>query len=76
MWELVGRRLKAVRRSRKISVDELGERIGKASMTIYGWESGKYTPTVHDLYEICRILRVSADYVIGLTENPSHDIDS
>jgi transcriptional regulator with XRE-family HTH domain len=75
MWELVGRRLKGVRRSRKISVEDLAERIGKSSMTIYGWESGKYTPTVHDLYEICRILRVSSDYLIGLIEDPSRGID-
>lgn len=70
LYLILGRRMKAVRRSRKIEVDDLADRLGKSSMTVYSWESGKQSPTVLDLRMICKILRVKADYLMGLTEEP------
>lgn len=35
---------------------------------ITNWKSGKNVPSIDLLYELCKILKISADYLIGIED--------
>ncbi len=47
---------------------EIAERLGVAPAFITNLKKGIKNPSIHQLYKICLILDVSADYLLGLTE--------
>jgi transcriptional regulator with XRE-family HTH domain len=52
--------LRGVRRARQLTQDELGRRIGVAGETISHWERGTWTPPVHQVFRLARVLGVDA----------------
>lgn len=48
---------------------EIAERLGVNPSFISQMKKGKNLPNITMLYNICRILDVSADYLLGLTDN-------
>lgn len=64
-------RLKRMREIRKMTQNELAEYVGVRQSTITKWEQGKFTPDVETLKEIARILRCSAGYLVGDTDDPT-----
>jgi transcriptional regulator with XRE-family HTH domain len=67
----LGQRLRRVRRSKDLTQEELGRLAGVNAVTISRLESGNaehaYARTVRDL---ARALGVSADYLLGLSNDP------
>ena len=65
----LGERVRRARRAQDMTQDTLAQRSGLNVMTIWRLEKGKakavYADTVADL---ARSLRVSADYLLGLSE--------
>lgn len=59
-----GRRLFKVRRSRKITSNELAKRIGKSSSYIRQLECGKRKPSFDMLNTICNELEISPNYLL------------
>lgn len=51
-----------------ISQVELAHCIGISKQCISDFKSGKSFPSISTLYEICKALNVSSDYLLGLTE--------
>jgi transcriptional regulator with XRE-family HTH domain len=63
-----GQRLKAVLNSRHMMQKELAKKIGVNEMAISRYIHGSRIVSVSILIEICKVLNVSADYLLGLNE--------
>ena len=62
-----GQRLKAALNSRHMMQKELAEKIGVHEMAISRYIHGGRIISVPILIEICKVLNVSADYLLGLS---------
>ena len=47
---------------------QLAEQLGVDPANITNWKTGKNIPSVETLYALCKLLNVSADYLLGLDE--------
>jgi len=63
-------RLKEVRKKHRMSMLELGRRIGIAKSTVAGYESGDREPSLGTVAAISRIFNVSSDYLLGISDTP------
>lgn len=63
-------RLKATRELRGLTQAELGRLAGLPSTTISHFESGSRKPSFDNLRRLTRLLAVSTDYLIGITDTP------
>ena len=63
-------RLRAARELRGYkSQQSFADAFGVAQSTVGGWEAGSREPTYQTLVRLASFLRVSVDYLLGLTEN-------
>ena len=67
--EKVAERLKAIRGTRTQA--EMAEILGIAQQGWARYESGKVMPGAEVIHQICVKLHISADYILGLTDNES-----
>jgi transcriptional regulator with XRE-family HTH domain len=72
---MFSKRLKQLRKSRKLTMQELADYVGVAKSTYAGYESGYRQPTIESIQTISRKLRTSADYLLGLTDYPEPPIE-
>lgn len=72
MLEIFCRRMRVARDAAKITQSDLAKKVGSTRSTISGYEADGKEPDYSTLLKICRALDVSADYLLGLTDNPSH----
>ena len=63
--ELISRRIKEIRKSKKLTQKQLAELLNTSQSTISSYESGKTVILTAFLYEMCTKLNISADYVVG-----------
>lgn len=68
--QIFAKRMKARRQERAISQQTLAKAIGVQQPAISSYESGLTFPQPQKLVAICLYLQTSADYLIGLTDNP------
>lgn len=66
--EIFGQRLLALRRGRRESQEVLAEFLHVTKTQISDMENGKKTTTLEKFAMICEHYNVSADYLLGLTE--------
>ncbi|KIL40150.1 hypothetical protein SD70_15695 [Gordoniibacillus kamchatkensis] len=66
-------RLRNARKSKKITLREMSEKLGIAKSTYAAYESGFRTPSLDTLISISKILGVTSDYLLGLTESADYD---
>ncbi len=64
----LGQRIREIRTEAKLTQAEFGEKVAVLQDTVSLWENGKSAPSAEYLAAICRIFRVSADYLLGLKE--------
>lgn len=69
MTELFGKKLKALRTSRKISQKEFGKIFGLAESTIGMYERDERRPDFELLNKFADYFEVSTDYLLGRTDN-------
>ncbi|HBV84758.1 MAG TPA: hypothetical protein DEB74_18545 [Lachnospiraceae bacterium] len=62
----VGNRLAALRSGKGYSQENLAEKIGCSVITISRWENGNTHMKSQDVFELCSVLGVSADVLLGL----------
>lgn len=67
---LLGDNLRKFRKENKITLVKLAEVLNTSHSTLSAYESGKTCILTSFLYTICKKYGVSADYLIGRTENP------
>jgi transcriptional regulator with XRE-family HTH domain len=64
-------RLKAVRVKAGYTQESLAELLETDKKAVSRWESGVFTPNTATLYRIAKTLDVSADYLLGLSDDPT-----
>ena len=66
----MGMRIKKVRKERGLSQKKIAETLKCDRKNIHYYESGKMGITAKYLYDLCKLLDVSADYLLfGIGEN-------
>ncbi|WP_207703291.1 helix-turn-helix domain-containing protein [Candidatus Enterococcus ferrettii] len=62
-------KLKAVRKSKKMTQSDLAEKIGVSKWAITSYEQARTYPSVETLMKICEALNTSSDYLLGISDN-------
>ena len=71
MGENFNDNLKEARLKRNLSQKEVADQIGVAKSTYSLYESGNREPSVQTIKKIADVLNVSADELLGLSEQPA-----
>ena len=67
--ELFGERVSEIRKQHGETQKKLGDTIGMSSNNVSEMEGGKKTTTSEKIAKICRHYHVSADYLLGLSDD-------
>lgn len=62
--ELIGERIKKIRKSKKLTQKMLADKVGTSICVISKWETGERYMNSFNLINICESLKVSADYLL------------
>ena len=71
---LIIERLIECREKKGLSKQETAKRVGLSQPAYLRYESGERTPSLHVIKEIAKVLQTSADYLIGISDNPDRTI--
>jgi transcriptional regulator with XRE-family HTH domain len=63
-------RLKNIMQENVVTQQWVAEKLGKTQSLVSSWLRGEKTPVIYDVARIARLFRVSADFLVGLTNNP------
>ena len=66
---MIGERLAEIRKDHGEKQGELAEALCVSLSAVRSWEQGKSTPSYETLAAICRRYQVSADYLLGLSDD-------
>ena len=69
--ELFGRRLLALREKHALSQKAVADVLGITRTQISDMENGKSGTNLDRLYQLCHYYQVSADYLLGITDDPA-----
>ena len=69
--EIFGQRLKEARRAKKENQDDLALVLNVGKSHISEMERGNRTTTAEKIALICEHYRISADYLLGLSDDPT-----
>jgi transcriptional regulator with XRE-family HTH domain len=72
---LNGKKLRAAREKRGLTQEELGALVGTTLSQIWRYENDWTSPNSETLTQIARILKVSVDYLLDLSEPKSEDMN-
>lgn len=65
----ISKKLKSVRESKGLTVEELAEKSGKSTETVMGWEDGTVVPTASDLILLSKTYEMTMDEMIYNDQN-------
>ena len=68
--DLFGARLRKLRRGKKEVQQDIANLLGVSTAQVSAMENGSKTTTVEKLALLCEHFNVSADYLLGLTDDP------
>lgn len=63
--KIFGTRLREVRKSKKLTQQEVADFIGNKCNTISDWETGKNEPSLEKLIVLADFFEVSLDWLVG-----------
>ena len=69
--KLMGQRLSAIRESKGISRKEVTELLKVTRTQVSDIENGKSGTNLDRFYQLCEFYQVSADYLLGITDDPT-----
>lgn len=69
--KLMGQRLSEIRKSKGITRREVMELLNVTRTQVSDIENGKSGTTLDRLYQLCEFYQVSADYLLGITDDPA-----
>lgn len=72
----IGERIKYVRTNLKISQQELADKVDKQRTEITMFETGARIPDIDTIIKIAKILNITTDYILGLSEVLEHNTTS
>lgn len=64
-----GDRIRNLREDADLNQSQLGQAVQMTQRKISYIECGKYEPGIDDIIAFCKFFKVSADYLLGLTDN-------
>lgn len=67
--------LKKVRKLRGLTQKDLADKLNFNEMTISNYENNKTEPDITTIINLCSILKVSADYLLGIETQDRLDFD-
>lgn len=67
--------IRALRNERNISQERLGKKIGVTRSMIALYESGERLPSLSALIELSRVLGVTTDYLLGVSQEKGTFLD-
>lgn len=71
--EMIGERLSEVRKDHGDTQSSLAKKLNVSVATVRSWEQEKSSPAHEILVTICKMYRVSSDYLLGLSNvDPSY----
>lgn len=68
---LLGQRLLELREKRKISQTAVAALLGVTRTQVSDIENGKSGTSLDRFYQLCEYYKVSADYLLGITDDPA-----
>lgn len=68
--KLMGRRLRGMRVMQNLTLDEVGSLLNKQRSVMSLYETAKRVIDHDTLAEYCKVLNVSADYILGIIDEP------
>src|SRR5690242_14046503 len=72
----LGERLRVIREQRGYTQDELAELLDVGQQQIHRWEANKSDPSTDSIAGLAKILGVTADYLLGLADNPDERLQN
>lgn len=67
--EYFGYKLRALRMEKKLTQNDLAARLGIVGASVSSYEKNKQYPSVEVLIQLCQTFDVSADYLLGLSDD-------
>lgn len=64
-------RLKNLRQFKNLTLDELAHALNSTKTTLSRYENNKRTPDANFIIKSSQFFKVSSDYMLGMTDNPS-----
>ncbi len=64
-----GERLKSLRAEKNIGQNALAKELDISNASVSYWETGKQMPTAEAIFKIAQYFDVSADYLLGITND-------
>lgn len=71
----IGKRIAECRRERKLTQEELANRVGVTAQALSQYERGLRYPDVGILVSLCNVLNAGADYLLGLEDKKMTEFD-
>ena len=65
----IGNRIKELRNEKELTQMELAGKIGYSNASISDWEHNEKQPTAQAIIRLCEYFEVSADYLLGISED-------
>lgn len=66
---IFGERLKQLRNEASIGQNKLAEDLQISNASISYWETAKQEPTAEAIFKLAQYFNVSADYLLGITDD-------
>lgn len=63
-------RIKELREDKDLTLEQLAKTLGEHTTTYRRWESGEREMPTHVIIKLCKYYKISADYILGLTDTP------
>ena len=67
---MYGERLRLLRKAHRLTMEEVGKRLGIAKSSYAGYENETRQPPLEKLQKLAEMYNVSTDYILGLTDDP------
>ena len=67
--QIMAERIKALRNEKGIGQNFLAKEMGVSNASISYWENAKQEPSAQAIYKMARYFSVSADYLLGITDD-------
>ncbi len=68
-------RVKELRNSLGINQVEFSKKIGVTKQCVSNWENGYIQPSIDMLKKIAKTFSVSTDYLLGINDNPTLNVE-
>lgn len=64
-------RLKELRKTNNLTLEQLGKNIGSTKATMSNYETGQKKPSLDMVIKLADYFQVSIDYLVGRTDDPT-----